>query len=1223
MKLVKWMLLAALAAGTAGSAFALGGSGSPDDPYTIGSYADLLEFAQVVDGTHAALAQNRSAWAVVTNDIAATEADWVPIGRFGYKGTFDGAGHTISGLANAGTPDWAGMFDDVAGAGVVRNVRLAGVAFNAGTAGGVAAINSGTVSNCCVSGTVRGEPCAGGVVGYNYGTVANCYNTGAVSVGDNAYAGGVAGNNQGTVQNCHSTGAVSGGGGRGGIVGFNDGGTVSHCYWPVSLSVEAVGNDGDMSGTVEKSWPLGPEVYTNECFFEDWDFTNVWAMGSEGPYLRVLGERVEYPVWVDGVQVTDVNSGDILGNGTARFAGTMSWGTLMLTNAVITNAVKYTSGSEATAGIYAGNGFDLTISLEGSNRVENATEYGVGNGILAEGNLSLGGTGSLTAEAGSSAHGIYANGNLRIEDATVAASGLYGLCSRKNIVFTNTTVTATGAFDAISAIGSATFAGESRVEATATWSGQDGVFAEGGITVGEELHLVEPDGGGLEGGRRYFVDAGGNAVQHVLLEPSVAYPLWVGSTQVTSANAANILGDGTARFESSASGGTLYLSNARITEAIEYSGTDTAGIYSGEGFDLTISLAGSNRVESAESTSDNFCVYARSNLAITGEGTLVAEMTGENGWGIGAYDNLRIDGATVTVSAGDTGLSFRNTLAISNATVTATGTSSYGIYCSGTNGRIDIADSVVTATGGTKGLYARGTGSSLAVSGASVVTAVTTSDDNVAFSAAALVLGDGLAVTEPAGGVFGEDEQTVVDPATGAPAKRVVIAVPPPVPPSVSNVVARQRWPWNGLVDVDYEVGGYTTGLTARITFEERIEGGTGRIWVASNFLAGAEPSVEPGLHRATWDTAADGVTGVVAAVKATVNLVGTGNEKGLELVSKIVIVTPVDPDSDPSCVEVNGNGYLLTNDPKGIPIDLRFGSGRDSAKLGDVVGITLDPEKAKKYFESAESLQLVPSEGIKLVDPTTGDKVGGLEVNPDGSVTFFVTADQVVPGGSITVHGNGKTVVIDNINFYDSVPEGWVGVVVTSAASAEFRLDTREGPFESDGTETLTYSSIWHGDTNATVTILQNGDEDEPVADELAGEGDVVWQVFEDGTYVLVHKTMAGDATVSAEETATFVVPDRPPVVSNVVARQRWPWNGLVDVDYTVGGYTTGMVARISFAAPDGRTWTASTFLDGAEPSAEPGFHRATWDTAADGATNVVAESVTAKVELVRPPAP
>ena len=94
--------------------------------------------------------------------------------------------------------------------------------------------------------------------------------------------------------------------------------------------------------------------------------------------------------------------------------------------------------------------------------------------------------------------------------------------------------------------------------------------------------------------------------------------------------------------------------------------------------------------------------------------------------------------------------------------------------------------------------------------------------------------------------------------------------IPPPV---VSNVVARQRWPWNGLVDVDYEVGGWTTGLVARISFAER--GGAGRTWVASNFIAGAEPTLNQGRNRATWDMKAAGVTNVVAAeVIAKVELV-------------------------------------------------------------------------------------------------------------------------------------------------------------------------------------------------------------------------------------------------------------------------------------------------------------------------------------------------------------
>jgi hypothetical protein len=104
-----------------------------------------------------------------------------------------------------------------------------------------------------------------------------------------------------------------------------------------------------------------------------------------------------------------------------------------------------------------------------------------------------------------------------------------------------------------------------------------------------------------------------------------------------------------------------------------------------------------------------------------------------------------------------------------------------------------------------------------------------------------------------------------------------------------------------------------------------------------------------------------------------------------------------------------------------------------------------------------------------------------------------------------------------------------------------------------------------------------------------------------------------------SGNPAETVVIGPQPPVVSNVAARQRWPWNGLVDVDYAIAGRTTGLVARIVVSdAAGGRSWTATNFLAGAAPSVEPGAHRATWDTAADGAPNVVARGVVATVELV-----
>jgi uncharacterized repeat protein (TIGR02543 family) len=424
---------------------------------------------------------------------------------------------------------------------------------------------------------------------------------------------------------------------------------------------------------------------------------------------------VAYPVWVGGKQVWEGNAGDIFGDGTARFEGTAAGGTLALSNAVITNTVAYQSGTEWTAGIYAGDGFDLAISLDGSNRVENAKQCG--SGIRAQGNLSLGGAGSLTAESGDT--GIESDRTLRIEGATVAASGYYGLWSSGNIVLTNATVSATGSDCSICARGSATFAGESCVEATATASDGYAIFADDGITVGAELRLVEPDGGGLDESREYFLDAGGNTARRVLLESSVAYDLWVGGVQVCSTNAGDILGDGSAWFEGTAAGGTLALSNAVITNGVAYDGgVATAGIYAGNGFDLTISLDGTNRVENAREYGDG--ITAKGNLSLGGAGSLTVESE---------YTGISADGSIV----------------LSNATVSATG--SYG------------------------GIYAEGY---VAFAGECRVEA--TADNWYAvFAGGGITMEDRIGVARPVGGKKSNNGKTITD-AAGNTATNAIVA---------------------------------------------------------------------------------------------------------------------------------------------------------------------------------------------------------------------------------------------------------------------------------------------------------------------------------------------------------------------------------------------------------------------------------------------------------------
>ena len=115
--------------------------------------------------------------------------------------------------------------------------------------------------------------------------------------------------------------------------------------------------------------------------------------------------------------------------------------------------------------------------------------------------------------------------------------------------------------------------------------------------------------------------------------------------------------------------------------------------------------------------------------------------------------------------------------------------------------------------------------------------------------------------------------------------------------------------------------------------------------------------------------------------------------------------------------------------------------------------------------------------------------------------------------------------------------------VVVTSAVSRAFFLDTREGPRESDGSETLTYSILWSGGGDGEVRILQNGVELTDPMNPLMDEGEWPWRVTKDGTYVLKHVTMMGDEE-AAVETATFVVKGlNPKPPADVSATLKWKY--------------------------------------------------------------------------------
>lgn len=201
----------------------------------------------------------------LTADITLT-GEWTPIGTAwnnSYTGTFNGGGHTITGLTMTGSDEYAGLFGYIGSGGTVKNVKLEDVQIESdnqyANVGGVAGYSWGNIENCSVSGSVSGNSnsngtsnCVGGVVGQQYGgTIIECTSS-AIVDGTNEVGGVVGQTNYGaTLTACYATGDVTAERGpqnntyAGGVVGFNGGGTLTACYATGNVTVT-----GDGTGSI-------------------------------------------------------------------------------------------------------------------------------------------------------------------------------------------------------------------------------------------------------------------------------------------------------------------------------------------------------------------------------------------------------------------------------------------------------------------------------------------------------------------------------------------------------------------------------------------------------------------------------------------------------------------------------------------------------------------------------------------------------------------------------------------------------------------------------------------------------------------------------------------------------------------------------------------------------------------------------------------------------------
>ena len=180
--------------------------------YTVTSADGLMNIAKLVNGGKSDIN------ITLDTDIDLTGKDWTPIGTDydnSYKGTFDGGGHTITGLTFTTNDEYAGLFGWLNRAGTVKNVVMEGVQITSnqiygGSIGGVVGSGWGTIENCSVSGSVSGTVYVGGVVGVQIGgSITGC--SSSATVKGMVDVGGVAGqtNSSATLTACYATGNVT------------------------------------------------------------------------------------------------------------------------------------------------------------------------------------------------------------------------------------------------------------------------------------------------------------------------------------------------------------------------------------------------------------------------------------------------------------------------------------------------------------------------------------------------------------------------------------------------------------------------------------------------------------------------------------------------------------------------------------------------------------------------------------------------------------------------------------------------------------------------------------------------------------------------------------------------------------------------------------------------------------------------------------------------------
>jgi hypothetical protein len=328
------------------------GSGIESDPYQIANLENLYWITQADTAWDAYYEQTADIDASQTSTWD-SEAGFFPIGNDTAKftGTYNGAGYTIDSLSiNRSSTDYVGLFGRTSDATItdlgITNCSIIGYEYVGGLAG---SMGSSYTSSCYVTGDIEGENLwIGGLVGMHYqsemdschalvnisgdafvgaligmnseSAVSSCYASGS-ALGASTVGGLVGKNSDGSIENCYSTAKVTGNDCTGGLVGTNyDGSSIAYCYFTGNVSASGysgvfvgynngstlsncfyngetsvLSDDIGWDNNDQSASALTLDDFKAKDSFTDWDFTDSWSI-DEGISFPLLNGVDNVPV---------------------------------------------------------------------------------------------------------------------------------------------------------------------------------------------------------------------------------------------------------------------------------------------------------------------------------------------------------------------------------------------------------------------------------------------------------------------------------------------------------------------------------------------------------------------------------------------------------------------------------------------------------------------------------------------------------------------------------------------------------------------------------------------------------------------------------------------------------------------------------------------------------------------------------------------------------------